>query len=76
LVENRDSTCTYVAYLSYGFLLESDPKMESEARQQAMASMQATALDNGILDTAQKNAETEVRRLLFLVGYKSVEFAP
>ena len=76
LAEDDSSECTYVAYLSYGFLLEEDPTMESEARRQAMDRMQATALANGILEAAEKNAETEVRRLLFFAGYKSVEFAP
>ena len=76
LSEDVSSECTYVAYLSYGFLLEEDPTMESEARRQAMDKMQATALANGILEAAEKNAETEVRRLLFFSGYKSVEFVP
>ena len=76
LVEDRDPPCTYVAYRSDGILLESAKSLEGLARVQAMDTMQATALEYDVLATAEKNAETEVRRLLYLVGYKSVEFVP
>lgn len=76
LAEDHQPDCTYTAYRTDGILLESAQNLESEARIQAMGRFRATALDNDILATARKNAETELRRLLFLVGYKTVEFVP
>jgi len=76
LIEDRDPPCTYVAFRSDGILLEAAKDLETEARRQALNTFQESALANGILAEAGANAETEIRRLLFLVGYKTVEFAP
>jgi hypothetical protein len=76
LLEDRNPPCTYTAYRTDGILLESAKNLESEARVQALARMQTTALDNDILGRARESARTELRRLLFLVGYRSVEFVP
>lgn len=76
LIEDRNPPCTYVAFRTDGILLEAAKHLESEARKQALNTFRESALANGILDEAKDNAETEIRRLLFLVGYTSVEFAP
>ncbi len=76
LIEDRNPPCTYVAFRSDGILLEAAKGLETEARRQAIIKFRESALGNGILNEARTNAETEIRRLLFLVGYKSVEFAP
>ena len=76
LIEDRDPPCTYVAFRTDGILLEAAKDLETEARRQAIEKFRESALGNGILDEARTNAQTEIRRLLFLVGYKLVEFAP
>jgi hypothetical protein len=76
LIEDRNPPCTYVAFRTDGILLEAAKHLESEARKQALNTFRESALANGILNEAKTNAETEIRRLLFLVGYTSVEFAP
>lgn len=76
LIEDRNPPCTYVAFRTDGILLEAAKDLEGIARRQALATFQESALGNGILAEAKANAETEIRRLLFLVGYKSVEFVP
>ncbi len=72
LFEDRD--CTYVYRRKEAPLVSPNEVIESEARQQAVESFRQTALDNGILERAQRNAEQEIRRLLQLVGYDQVEF--
>ena len=76
LIEDRNPPCTYVAFRTDGLLLEAAKDLEGIARRQALNTFQESALGNGILAEAKGNAETEIRRLLFLVGYKSVEFVP
>ncbi len=76
LVEDQAQPCTYVAFRTDGILLEAARDLESEARRQSIEQFRQTALNQGILEEASGNAKTELRRLLFLVGYRSVEFAP
>ena len=49
-----------------------DPDLERQARLAAIASVKQGALDMGILDQAQRNAETVIRNLLRTLGAKSV----
>jgi hypothetical protein len=76
LIEDSDPPCTYVAFRTDGILLEAAKDLETIARRQVLEQFRATAIEQGILSQAAENAKTELRRLLFLVGYKSVEFTP
>lgn len=75
LIEDDEPECTYVAHRSDGILLAASETLETEARRQAIASFRQSALENGILETAAENAQTELQRLLFLVGYRDIQFA-
>lgn len=66
--------CTYIAFRTDGILLEAAKDLESIARRQSVEQFRQTALDQGILAEATQNAENEIRRLLVLAGYRSVEF--
>ena len=74
LVEDGSPPCTYVAFRSDGILLEAAKDLESAARRQVVETFRQTALVQGILDEATQNAQTELQRLLYVVGYKTVEF--
>jgi len=53
-----------------------NPDLERQARLAAIASVKQAALDMGILDQAQRNAELVVRNLLQTLGAKSVTTRP
>ncbi len=46
--------------------------LEAEARRVAEQEIRQAALDDGILDTAQKNAETSIRHLILTLGFQDV----
>jgi hypothetical protein len=49
-----------------------NPDLERQARVAASASVKQAALDMGILDQAQRNAETLIRNLIQTLGAKSI----
>ncbi|HTB10353.1 MAG TPA: DUF4230 domain-containing protein [Bryobacteraceae bacterium] len=53
-----------------------NPDLERQARLAADASVRQAALDMGILDQAQRNAENVIRNLLQTLGAKSVTVGP
>ncbi len=53
-----------------------NPDLERQARLAATASIKQAALDMGILDQAQRNAELVIRNLLRTLGAKSVALSP
>jgi len=53
-----------------------NPDLERQARLAANVSIKQAALDMGILDQAQRNAETVIRNLLQAIGAKSVTLGP
>jgi Protein of unknown function (DUF4230) len=53
-----------------------DPDLERQARLAASAAVKQAALDMGILDQAQRNAESVIRNLLLTLGAKSVIVGP
>jgi Protein of unknown function (DUF4230) len=53
-----------------------NPDLERQARIAAIASVKQAALDMGILDQAQRNAESVIRNLLQTLGAKSVTVGP
>jgi Protein of unknown function (DUF4230) len=71
-----DRKCTYVVLRDEGILLPPNLQLETAAREAAVGNFRETALANDILNQARQNAEDELRRLLILVGYKTVEFTP
>lgn len=52
-----------------------NPALETEARQAAEDEILDAALEDGILEMAQRNAETYVLRLILTLGFRDVEFA-
>jgi hypothetical protein len=55
-------------------LVGMNPALETEARKAAEQEILDAALEDGILDFAQDNAETYVLRLLLALGFKDIEF--
>ncbi len=45
-----------------------------EARQDAEAEVVSTAEENGILETAERNAEESIRAFVTSLGFEEVEF--
>jgi hypothetical protein len=56
--------------------VSADPDLERQARLAAIAAIKQAALDMGILNQAQRNAETVIRNLLMTLGAKSVQLGP
>jgi hypothetical protein len=69
-----DEEGTYVYDYEKGLFARFDATLESQARERALEEFRSTALENGILMEAQRQAEWEVQRLLQLLGYESVDF--
>lgn len=55
--------------------LGADEVLVQEARQDAEAEVVATAEENGILRTAESNAEESIRAFVTTLGFEEVEFA-
>jgi len=51
-----------------------DPELEQKARLAALESVQAAALEMGILSNAQQNAELTIRKFLQAAGVEAVRF--
>ena len=69
-----DNKATQVYNRETGIFTSGDPQLESEARLVAEEILLQSALENGLLDTAQENAETAIRELLLGLGYENVVF--
>jgi len=69
-----DNDKTRVYSRETGLLVSTDPDLESQVRQEAEHQLQAAALADGILQTAQKNAQSTVTSLLQGMGFEKVEF--
>jgi hypothetical protein len=68
-----DNQHTRVYVRSTGLLVPVDPNLESDTRAKAEQQLQASALADGILDTASKNARATVATLLYSLGFKQVD---
>jgi hypothetical protein len=73
-VTNIDNDKSYVVDRDTGLLTKGNVDLETEARREAQAEIEAAALESGIIQQAQKNAEAELRRFLALLGYTDVTF--
>jgi hypothetical protein len=69
-----DSAKTRVYSRQTGWLVPTDPNLETEARQQAEQMLQQDAQAGGILKNAQDNAQSAVRGLLQGLGFETVTF--
>lgn len=69
-----DNDKSYVYDRDTGVLTSGDVNLETAARQAAEGEILAAALEDGILDQAQLNAENYLLRLLLDLGYLDVEF--
>ena len=69
-----DNQTSKVYDRSTGWLNGADPQMESDVRRRAEEIFLSAALQEGILNKAQQNAQSELRRLLTTMGVKEVTF--
>jgi hypothetical protein len=69
---NNDKT--YVYDRNVGILTSGNIDLESDARQAAEDEIEQAALEDGILEQAQQNAEVYLERLLGDLGYSDVVF--
>jgi hypothetical protein len=73
-VTTIDNDKSYVVDRQTGLLTKGNINLETEARQEAQHEIENAALEAGILDQAQKNAETYLRQLMSALGYPDVTF--
>jgi Protein of unknown function (DUF4230) len=69
---NLDNQHTRVYMRSTGVLVPADPNLETDTRAKAEQQLQQTALGDGILDAASKNARANLTILLYGLGFKEV----
>ncbi len=74
LVVNLDNQKSYVVDRDTG-LIGMNPALETEARRAAEKEIMDAALEDGILEMAQRNAESYVRQLILALGFQEVIFA-
>ncbi len=67
-----DNARTYVHTRDTDALARRNETLETRARQEAESTLQAAALDNGLLTRAQANAETTISALLRSLGFDHV----
>lgn len=73
-VATLDNDASYVYDRTTGLFTKSDPDLETAARQAAEDEINSAALEDGILEQAQVNAEIYLERLLNSLGYLRVVF--
>lgn len=69
-----DSAKTRVYSRQTGLLVPTDPNLETQVRQEGEHQLQAAALADGILRTAQQNATGTITSLLQGLGFERIEF--
>src|ERR1700685_967448 len=72
-VTNIDNPHNRVYARSTGLLVPVDQNLESDTRAKAQQQLQQTALSDGILDTARKNARATITTLLYSLGFNQVD---
>ena len=68
-----DNAKTRVYARDTGLFVAADPNLESATRLKAQGELQQAALQDGILDAAQKNARDTVRALLEGLGFSKID---
>ena len=69
-----DSAKTRVYSRQTGWLVPTDPNLETQVRQEAERQLQEAALADGILRNAQQNAASTLASLLLGLGFEKVDF--
>src|SRR6204780_4126338 len=69
-----DSAKTRVYSRQTGLLVPTDPNLETQVRQEADRQLQEAALADGILQTAQQNAASNLNGLLQGLGFEKIDF--
>ena len=69
-----DNAATRVYSRQTGLLVPTDPNLETQARQEGERQLQESALRDGILKTAQKNARATLTSLLQGLGFEKIGF--
>jgi hypothetical protein len=72
-ITSIDNQHTRVYARSTGLLVPVDQNLESDTRAKAEQQLQQSALADGILDTARKNARATVTTLLYSLGFRDVD---
>jgi hypothetical protein len=72
-VTTLDNQHTRVYARSTGLFVPADQNLESDTRAKAEQQLQQSALADGILDTARKNARATVTTLLYSLGFQQVD---
>lgn len=67
-----DNDATQILEREVGLLTKGDPRLESDARQVAEQVLVESALEAGILDTAETNATNVLTDFLLSLGYQDV----
>lgn len=71
-ITTLDNQHTRVYMRSTGVLVPADPNLKTATRAKAEQQLQQSALTDGILDTASKNARATITTLLYSLGFKDV----
>jgi hypothetical protein len=74
-IATLDNEKSYVYDRETGLLTHGDPNLETTARQVAEQEIYKAAIEDGILEQAQVNAEAYLIRLFLALGYPDVVFA-
>ena len=69
-----DNSKTRVYSRVTGLLVPADPNLESEVREKAEADLRQSALDSGILTTAEGNARATLTTMLRSLGFQQITF--
>ena len=69
-----DNSKTRVYSRITGLLVPADPNLESEVREKAEADLRQSALDSGILTTAEGNARATLTTMLRSLGFQQITF--
>ena len=69
-----DNSKTRVYSRVTGLLVPADPNLESEVREKAEAGLRQSALDSGILTTAEGNARATLTTMLRSLGFQQITF--
>jgi len=71
-----DNEKSYVFERDTSIFRQADPNLETLVRQAAEQEIKKAALEDGILELAQQNAETYLTRFFLALGYADVIFTP
>jgi hypothetical protein len=69
-----DNSKTRVYSRITGLLVPADPNLETEVREKAEADLRQSALDSGILTTAEGNARATLTTMLRSLGFQQITF--